>query len=419
MLSLNCIHLEKYSDNPLERALILAKNTNYLFSQFNGFTNFFSYIGKSKYNLKKIFFINSEKNFEDEGIHSRRILINGYLGQNLPNSHIYSNDEIFPKDTILSQNLSKLNKNINLVKLKEKKNKLPLFFYDLSKLPKYYFNEKIDQIIFDHLLKYLKLFYKNHKLIKISKKINLKVEKQIVDNLSLSTHYSLKKNYKNNNFIGYDSLEFLNQPVIDNLIKKRKISASNIFYEDLYSYFVRKTLKKSVGINNRIMNNKILIIDNPNRNKSNKSNPISKKIKNFLKIKNIKTHEEDWLVFKKICYNSFNCKIHFLYLRKNKLIFKNNSKKTLLLNEKNLKKIIKNYESIICTPNYLSLLIKFLFNKNYIFYSKKNINKKIFLNENILFSKNNDLVYGDFFKNKFDNFKEIILFLFNKYKVLK
>ena len=68
-----CIYVEDFSDNPLERSLILAKNTDVIFSTVNGFSAFTQILGILSGKLKKINYINSEKNILDV-LHSRRIL---------------------------------------------------------------------------------------------------------------------------------------------------------------------------------------------------------------------------------------------------------------------------------------------------------------------------------------------------------
>jgi hypothetical protein len=420
LLDLKCIHLENYLSNPLERALILAKYTNYIFSQFNGFTQFTSYIGDSKNVLKKKFFINSESNLKD--LHTRRILKDGYLGDTYSINSNFYNPEFYPVDSVLGADLNifKKDKIIKVkTKPKKKRKKIPLLIYDTSDLSKHYFSKEIDAIIFKKLIKDLKILHKNHKIIKVKKKVNLKIKKSIQNNLNLSTHYSLKKNYKKNERIGLGSFDFLSHPLIERLKKKKLISASNILYEDLYSYFVRKVIKPKIVNKSKILSKKILIIEDPNLINKEKKNDKFIKIKRYFKHQEKENDSEDWYKFKGFVNKTFFCSSNFLYIRKNKLIYQNNKKNYYEINEKNIQIILKKYNNILCRPNHLSLLIKFLFpSKNIIFYSRKDFDKKIFLDTEILFYHNNEMVYGDFFKEKFVDLKEVFLYFFKKFKIL-
>ena len=269
------------------------------------------------------------------------------------------------------------------------------------------------------MIKDLKILHKNHKIIKVKKKTNLKIKKSIQNNLNLSTHYSLKKNYKKNERIGLGSLDFLSHPLIEKLKKKRLISASNILYEDLYSYFVRKVIKPKIVNKSKILSKKILIIEDPNLINKEKKKDKFIKIKRYFKHQEKENDSEDWYKFKGFVSKTFSCSSNFLYIRKNKLIYQNNKKNYYEINEKNIQIILKKYNNILCRPNHLSLLIKFLFpSKNIIFYSRKDFDKKIFLDTEILFYHNNEMVYGDFFKEKFVDLKEVFLYFFKQFKIL-
>jgi hypothetical protein len=419
LLDLKCIHLENYSSNPLERAMILGKYTNYMFSQFNGFTMFATYIGQSKNVLKKKFFINSENSLNE--LHSRRILLDGYLGDTyLINSNFYKGD-IYPLDSVLNADFKILNrdkiinvKKLSNIKFKKKEKKKPLLIYDTSDLSKHYFSKEIDNIIFQHLTKDLKLLHKNRKIIKIKKNFNNK--KFIQNNLNISTHYGLKKEYEKSERIGLGSYDFLSHPTIEKLRKNRLINASNMLYEDLYSYFVRKTIKPVTTERINISSKRILIIDNPNS--INKDREIFSRIKKRLKLMERENDLEDWYKFSEFVNENFSCSTEFLYIEGNKLVYQNHKKNYYKIDENNIKKIIKKYHNIICRPNHLSLLIKFLFpKKNLILYSRKNYNKKVFLDNKLLFYHDNELQYADFFIEKIIVMREIFLYFFKQFKV--
>ena len=420
LLDLNCIHLENYSSNTLERALILANYTNFIFSQHNGFTTFAILIGQSKNVLKEKFYINSESDFSK--YFTRRILLNGYLGNSYPINTNFFNGKFFPTDTVLSANFNILKKNritkqIKEIKFKTKKKKIPLLIYDTSDLSRHYFSKEIDAIIFQNLIKDVKISHKNHKIIKVKKRRSLKIEKLIQNNLNLSTHYSLKKRYKKNEKIGQGSFDFLSHPFIDELKKKKLINGSNILYEDMYSYFVRKIIKPKNTNKIKISSKKILIIDDPSL--IDKEKNIYSRIKKRLKLIESENDVEDWYKFSDYVNKNFSCNSEFLYIQENKLVFQNHKRNYLRINEKNIRKILKRYNKIICRPNYLSLLIKFLFpEKNIIFYSRKKSNKKIFLDNDLLFFHDNEMQYSDFFKEKFVELKEVFLYFFKQFKVL-
>ena len=419
LLDLNCIHLENYASNPLERALILANYTNYIFSQLNGFTTFASYIGQSKNILKEKFYINADIDFSK--YFTRRILLNGYLGDTYSINTKFFNGKFYPVDTILSANLNKLKKDKVIktkieIKAKPKKKKIPLLIYDTSDLPRHYFSKDIDAIIFQNLLKDLKILYKNHKIIKVKKKKSLKIEKLVQNNLNLSTHYGLKKKYKKNERMGLGSFDFLNHPLIDKLKKKKLINGSNILYEDMYSYFVRKIIKSKNTNKIKTTSKKILIIDDPSL--IDKERNIYSRIKKRLKLIERESDVEDWHKLDDYMNKNFSVSSGFLYIQGNKLVYQNYKKNYYKINEKNIKNILKKYNKIICRPNYLSLLIKFLFpKKNIIFYSREKSNKKIFLDNHLLFFHDNEMHYSDFFKERFILIREVFLYFFKQFKL--
>lgn len=417
LLDLNCIHLESYSTNTLERALILANYTNYIFSQHNGFTTFAIYIGQSKNILKEKYYINSESDFSEH--FSRRILLNGYLGNSYPINTNFFNGKFYPVNTILDANLNKLKKDRVIKKKiankdKLKKKKLPLLVYDISDLPRHYFSKDIDNIIFKNFIKDLRILHKTHRIIKIKNKDILK--KNIQKNLNLSTHYSLKKKYKNHERFGLGSFDFLTHPHLEKLIKKKLINGSNIFYDNLYSYFVRKIFKSKTTNKIKDLSKKILVIDDPNVINTKKN--ILHKIKRRLNIFTKEDDQEDWYKFREYLNKNFSNSAEFLYIKKNKLVYQNYKKNYFQINEKNIKKIFKKYNRIICRPNHLSLLIKFLFpQKNIIFYSRNQSDKKIFLKNHLLFFHDNEMHYCDFFKEKFISTKEVFLYFFKQFKL--
>lgn len=419
LLDLNCIHLENYSSNPLERAMILAKYTNYIFSQFNGFTTFAIYMGQSKNILKEKYYINSESNFNT--LFTRRILLDGYLGDTYSINTNFFNGKFYPVDTVLSANLNILKKDRIIeskkeIKVKLKKKKKPLLIYDISDLSRYYFSKDIDTIIFKSFIEDLKILHKTHKIIKVKKKNSLKKNKYIQNNLNLSTHYSLKKRYKKNERIGLGSFDFLNHPLVEKLIKKKLINGSNMFYDNIYSYFVRKIFKSKNTKKIKDSSKKILIIDDPNL--INKERDIYTKIMKRLHLISKEHDQEDWYKFREFVNTNFLCSTEFLYIHDNKLIYQNLKKTYYKINDKNIRKILKKYNKIICRPNHLSLLIKFLFpEKNIIFYSRNKKDKKIFLDNDLLFFHDNEIQYSDFFKEKFLVMREVFLYFFKQLKV--
>lgn len=404
------IQLENYSNNPLERAAILAKYSNIILSTINGFSCFAKYLGYYSGNLKKIQIINSEPNLE-KMLHARRALSDGIAEKNFQNnSYFWSKFKILKDNKIENLQLD-FKKKFNF---KKKIFDKYLIYYDLKNLDKYYFSYKIDNYFFQELLKNNKKIFKKHKILVY--KNNNKIElngKRIRKKIDFSkcqhvlTHYNLIKNY-NNEKLSKDSLDFNKPTFIQKLIKKKKLNTSNLFYDDL-STFVFRECKKNKNIKTKSKLKKILFID---ENKNHNNTNLFSKIFMRTKEESIKI---DWnnIIEKYKQQIGIDCDV-LTYLDNENLHYQSRSKKIKIsFSISNLKKIIKNYEVIICRPSNISLLIKFFFkNKSIVLFEVENISKKI-INDNLFLNRNYN--YLDIFDCKFNNFRELNLFLFKKY----
>ena len=108
--------------------------------------------------------------------------------------------------------------------------------------------------------------------------------------------------------------------------------------------------------------------------------------------------------------NNVNCEV-LNYLDDQTLLHLKNGKEIVeKFNIKNIKKILRNHDIVICRPNILSLLIKFLFkNKKIILFEDNSFSNPIIKNNLFI---NRSFSYLDLFKNKFISLKEINYYLF-------
>ena len=202
------------------------------------------------------------------------------------------------------------------------------------------------------------------------------------------------------------SLDF-NKPIfLQNLIEKKRLNTSNLFYEDLFS-FVFRECKKTRKIQLKSKINNILFVQEENT--YSESSVFSK----IFKKKNNKQQINTQNIIEKY-KNQLKIKFDILtYVDDKKLYYQNHSKKKINFNISNLKKIINNYDVIVCTPCILSLLIKFFFkNKCMLLFDMNSETDKIITNNLFL---NRNFNYIDIFDCKFNNFRELNLFLFKKY----
>ena len=117
-------------------------------------------------------------------------------------------------------------------------------------------------------------------------------------------------------------------------------------------------------------------------------------------------------------YNNFNCKLIFFYIKKNTLYLKIDKRIIKMkLSKNNLIDILKKYENIICFPNELSLMAKFLATdkNNLLFFSKQEMKKDLIDYNKKLFTNDFKFKYSDLFDMKFNDPTEIFLFLFKIY----
>lgn len=428
-----CFFVEDFSDNPLERSLILAKNTDVIFCNPNGFSTFTQILGILSGKLKKINFINSEKNILDI-LHSRRILSEGIAEKNFIN-----NSYFFNKPNIIIENKFK-NFNFDLKKniLINKTNQVKYFiYYDMDNIKKYYFSYKIDKIIFQKLLNQNKKLYKKHNILvikkynmkEISKKIDLSMHQHVL------THYNItNKNYNNEELLN-GSLDFNKPQFLQSLIKEKKLNTSNLFYEDLFNFTYRECKKNNnIKLKSKIKN--IIFIDNDdeynNKLFSDKKLYLKKIAKQTLKkfglfsisdnlytkIYNDQNKESvapiNWknIISKYKNEADVNCDVlryqndeNLIYLKKKKIIIE-------AFDIRTIRRILNKYDAIICRPNKFSLLVKFLFKNKVILFEENNDSIKI-LKDNIFLSRNYS--YLDIFGNKFNNFRELNYYLFKKH----
>ncbi len=428
-----CIYVEDFSDNPLERSIILAKNTDVIFCSVNGFSFFTQILGTLYGKLKKMYFINSEKNILDT-LHSRRILSEGIAEKNFIN-----NSYFFNKPSIIKENKFKnfsfdLKKNLKI----QKNNQTKYFiYYDMDNIYKYYFSHIIDKIIFQKLLNQNKKLYKKHKILvikkhnikEISKKIDFSIHQHVL------THYNItNKNYNNEKLLN-GSLDFNKPLFLQKLIKEKKLNTSNLFYEDLFNFTYRECKKNNkIKLKSKIKN--IIFIDNDdeynNESVSYKKLYLKKLVKKILKIFGLFSFGTDLYVkafnnqnkesvatinWKNIISKyknevNVNCEVLKCKNDESLIYLKNKKRKIEAFNIETIRRILNKHDVVICRPNKFSLLIKFLF-KNKVILFEENANSIKILKDNIFLSRNYS--YLDIFGNKFNNFRELNYYLFNKH----
>jgi len=172
---------------------------------------------------------------------------------------------------------------------------------------------------------------------------------------------------------------------------------------------VFRECKKNKNIKIKSKLKKILFID---ENKNHNNTNLFSKIFMRTKEESIKI---DWnnIIQKYKQQIGIDCDV-LTYLDNENLLYQSRLKKINIgFSFSNLKKIIKNYEVIICRPSNISLLIKFFFkNKSIVLFEVENTSKKI-INDNLFLNRNYN--YLDIFDCKFNSFRELNLFLFKKY----
>ena len=420
----NCIFLEDYSNNPLVKGIILGNHTNYYISKSNGFTDFAMTIGKHSKKLKKVFYADSVKNSNDIVDNVRRNLKNGILENKISKNSFFYNgvSDYYHGETILSK------KNVfKKIKYKKKKSDKTFFIaYSTNTIENKFFSNFFDESINDEMLNDFNKSLSNSKLIlfKNNKFYDFK-SKKIIDRKKIKfeyashilSHYKLINNEQNDKMLkGF--LEFNNPVFLKKIIKNNQVNPGNLFYEDLFSYFIRKCSKKrfkSIDSQKKIKN--ILVLCDPDSlEKQNKYyNYLVKKFK--IKIQD--NDRYDWHTISNKVEKYFDCKLNFFYIKNNFLYLKKNNKLIKIkLSKDNLMKIFKNYENILCFPNELSLMARFLSTdkNNLIFLGKNNMKKNLIDHSKILFTNNFEFKYSDLFDMKFVDLTELFLFLFKEHK---
>ena len=408
-----CLHLESFSSNPLERAIILSTYTDVTFSTLNGFSSFVKYLGYFGGKLKKTFIINSEKNLE-ENIHSRRHLSEGILEK-----YYFHNSFFWKRFTFLKNNqLDNLDFSFKDEKVKKKSQEEKYFiYYDIDKFSKFYFSKKIDKIIFSALISKNKEIFKNHKILIMNKNNLLELNGKLIEkeiDLSLCqhvlTHYNLIKDYDKNEKLSTDSLDFIKPSSLKKLIKEKKINTSNLYYDDLSTFTLRECKKNSIKFANCVTN-KILFVDSITKEHNEKINLFKK----FLNPRTNKHPKINWSIILENYKEKLGIDCDLLNYQNDDLLefYNTNEKKNSLFQIENLEKLISNYDTIVCTQNNLSLLIKLLYHdKKIVLLNYLNLPKNTF-ETNLFFNSNFD--YFDVFENRVSNFRELNLYLFNKY----
>ena len=364
--------------------------------------------------------INSDLKKEDQ-IHSRRIFSEAILEKKfLINSNFFNNYDFLKNNKLKNIDLELKKSYINL---KSNEDNF-IIYYDLENLNNYYFSKQIDKIIFKELLNKNRKIYKKHKILllknnnyfvdgkKINKNINFSKHQHVI------THYNIIKDY-GNEYLLKNSLDFIKPLFLQKLIKKNKINTSNIIYEDLLNFVIREcNTNNEIKLKQNIKN--IIFINQYSQMKkkyfTNKKN-LSNLIKNIsLKFKKKENeHKQEDLKWNEIIAkykneNNVNCEV-LNYLDDQTLLHLKNGKEIVeKFNIKNIKKILRNHDIVICRPNILSLLIKFLFkNKKIILFEDNSFSNPIIKNNLFI---NRSFSYLDLFKNKFISLKEINYYLF-------
>ena len=418
-----CIFLEDYSDNSLVRGLILGNNANYYISKTNGFTDFAMTIGKYSKKFKKSFYVDHViKSDEITGV-VRRNLRDGILENKISKNSFYFNkvSEYLSSKEILKKN-NFFSKIVNRASLTDKS----IFIgYSSNSIKNKFFSDFFDEIINLEMLKELGKNLKSSKLIffKNSKFYDLKKNKTIPKSkIDLKYAVHVLSHYKLVDFNQRDrlldkSLDFNKPDFLKKIINKNLVGPGNIFYEDLYSFFLRKCSNKNFNNQNiKKRTKKILVLTEPTKI-TGKKNYFNYILKKFLKNKPLK-NQYDWnLISKKVEIN-YQCKLNFLFIKDKFIMLKiDNKVKRLILSKNNIQKILKKYETVICLPNHISLIIKFLSNNknNLIYFSNSKDSKDIVDHDKRLFVNDYKFKYSDIFDVKFNDLTEMFLYLFKKY----
>ena len=276
---------------------------------------------------------------------------------------------------------------------------------------KCYFSKKIDNLIIENYIKFLKKNNKKNKILFFDKK-----KKTIKRNTQIIlTHYRLRNDSDDN--LGTGSLDFC-KPQHHSL---RKLNAGNFLYEDLLNYVVRNSSKKFFKKKATSQINKVIIMTSPemffNNQKIIKASKLRNMMNNFFfKKKKLL----NFLLLKKKIKNfekNTKSKISFLYENNGKLnLIESNKKQKIIFNNKNLSKIIDPFNLIVCGENYLSILVNLYYsNKRRVILYSSGPNKKIIENNKKLFVNDPEFTYLDIFKDRFTNHKELILSEFKNY----
>ena len=421
----NCLILDDYSSNPLVKGILLGNCSNYYISKSNGFTDFAMTVGKFKKKIKKSFCIDDASSAQNITERVRRNLREGLLENRISNNSFFYNKmfEYHNSQSILKK--SGIFGNIKPALLEMKKS----FFigYSLNSIKTKFFSHFFDELInndllndFSNNLKDTKLIlFKKNKFFNFNnnveiprKKINLKYAVHIL------THYKLVNENDNSMFLD-GSLDFNKPDFLKNITKQNLVNPGNLFYEDLFSYFIRKCSTKTFkNINSKKKIKKILVLTNPDLKIKKNSKYFNIILNKFMK-KEAKMDSYDWNKISNKIKKSYKCKLNFLYIKKNFLNINYGKKKIrILLTKKNLTNIINQYENIICFPTELSLMVKYLSTdkNNLILLSKYNIKKDLIDYNKKLFNTEFKFKYSDIFDTKFQDLTELFLYLFKSYK---
>lgn len=385
--------VEEFSKNPLESSIILSNYLDVLFMTINGFSTFFSCLGKLKNKLKEIYVINSEDNLEDI-IHSRRILSEGILENNFGKNSSHWGSWVFVKKN--EQISEKLNIKNPIEKINNFEKKL--FIYDIEDFNHTYFDKVFENIIFKKLIDEIKFKFKNHKIHKISNSdLRNNINKdEFKNSLHLITH-SILKDKVDDEQLGLGSFDFIKHRFLKIYQKQYNLNPSNLFYEDLYSYFMRCLIFKSQYDFQYFDFKKILIVLDHQA----------------LQEKNLFSK---WKKFKEYALLENQCIIDFVHYDNNKIKYFQEEIRESEFSENFVKDEFLKYELIIANTDHFSLMLRLiLFEKNMCLFSNKS-GKYIFDKNHLLFETLNNIQYSDLFEISFFTIHELWTYLFKTYK---
>ena len=420
----NCFFLEDYSNNPLVRGLILGNNTNYYISKSNGFTDFAITVGRQNKKMKRVLYVDSLKNSDDIINIVRRNLKNGILENKISKNSFYFNkvSEFHYGQSIL--NKKNIFKKINPILAENEKS----FFigYSTNTIKARFFSNFFDELINEEMLKDFNkglrnsklIFYKNNKFYDFkSKKIITKNKVNFKYASHILSHYNLVNNEQRDKLLN-GSLDFSKPDFLKKLIQKNLVNPGNLFYDDLFSYFIRKSSNKNFKeIDSQKKVKKILVLTDPFLNKKKNNRYLNYIIKKF----NLKTSEKErhnWSLISSKVYDNFKCELIFFYIKEKKLYLKIDKKIIKMkLSKNNLMNIFKKFKNIICFPNELSLMAKFLATdkNNLLLLSKQEMKKDLIDYNKKLFTNDFKFKYSDLFDMKFNDPTELFLFIFKIY----